>query len=251
MHFVILAGICGDFTSWGPCVVTLIRMDLQLKERVILVVGGHGLLGSAVVKRLRAEGAIAIPASRNSTDGVVMDAMSDESVDAAVASVIAEHGRIDGLVMTAATVPTITDPKLHSEPSRVLDGIDTKAMTFLRVANAVLPSMTAAGYGRVVGVSGQNASLTANMTGSLRNAALIIASKHLADQVAGTGVTVNAISPGVITHTPIPDVQMGSSGQSSPDEIADLIAFLISPLSRPLSGESIAVGHRLRGMTGL
>ena len=86
-------------------------MDLQLKERVILVVGGHGLLGSAVVKRLRAEGAIAIPASRNSTDGVVMDAMSDESVDAAVASVIAEHGRIDGLVMTAATVPRPASPR--------------------------------------------------------------------------------------------------------------------------------------------
>lgn len=180
-----------------------------------------------------------------------MDATSDESVNAGVAKVMAEHGRIDGLVMTAATVPSITDPVLNSEPARVLDGIDTKAMTFVRITNAVLPHMTAAGYGRVVGVSGQNASLTANMTGSIRNAALIIASKHLADAVAGTGVTVNAISPGVVTHEPVADVVMGSSGQSSPEEIADFIAFLISPLSRPISGESIAVGHRLRGMTGL
>ena len=147
-------------------------MDLQLKARVILVVGGHGLVGSAVVKRLRAEGAIAIPASRSANEGIVMDATSDESVNAGVARVLAEHGRIDGLVMTAATVPTITDPKLNSEPSRVLDGIDTKAMTFIRITNAVLPHMTAAGYGRVVGVSGQNAAYTANMTGSLRNAAL-------------------------------------------------------------------------------
>ncbi|MCB1297926.1 MAG: SDR family oxidoreductase [Microthrixaceae bacterium] len=223
-------------------------MDLQLKARVILVVGGHGLVGSAVVKRLRAEGAIAIPASRSANEGIVMDATSDESVNAGVARVLAEHGRIDGLVMTAATVPTITDPKLNSEPSRVLDGIDTKAMTFIRITNAVLPHMTAAGYGRVVGVSGQNAAYTANMTGSLRNAALIIASKHFADQVAGTGVTVNAISPGVITHDPVDEVHFASSGQSSPDEIADLIAFLISPLSRPISGETIAVGHRTLGM---
>lgn len=55
-------------------------MDLQLKERVVLVVGGYGLVGTAVVKRLRAEGAVAVPASRSAKDGIVMDATSDESV---------------------------------------------------------------------------------------------------------------------------------------------------------------------------
>jgi hypothetical protein len=42
-------------------------------------------------------------------------------------------------------------------------------------------------------------------------------------------------------------VEHGRGGQSSPSQIADLVAFLASPLSA-LSGESIAIGHRLRGV---
>jgi hypothetical protein len=54
-------------------------------------------------------------------------------------------------------------------------------------------SWPGAGYGRIVGVSGQNAFLTGNVTGSVRNAVLIIAAKNLADRVAGSGVTVNTV----------------------------------------------------------
>ena len=45
-------------------------------------------------------------------------------------------------------------------------------------------------------------------------------------------------------------MQPGTPGQSSPQQIADLIAFLGSPLSA-VSGESIAIGHRMRGVTAL
>ena len=226
-------------------------MDLQLQDRVVLVVGGHGLIGSAVVQRLRGEGAVAIPASRHAPDGLVMDAASDESVVTALSQVTAEHGRIDGLVVAAAPSAQTLDPTRNSDPDQVLDAVNGKALTFLRVANVTLPLMVAAGYGRVVGVSGQNAFVTGNITGSIRNAALIIAAKNLADAVAGTGVTVNSVSPGIVTAEPSREVQIGGGGQASPEEIADLIAFLVSPLSGSISGESIAVGHRLRGATGL
>jgi NAD(P)-dependent dehydrogenase (short-subunit alcohol dehydrogenase family) len=121
----------------------------------------------------------------------------------------------------------------------------------LRVANAAIPEMRAAGYGRIVGISGQNAFLTGNLAGSVRNAALIIAAKNLADALAGTGVTVNAVSPGTVVEQPSADVEHGRSGQCRPADIADLTAFLVSPLSGAISGESIAVGHRVRGATHL
>lgn len=108
-------------------------MDLQLHERVILVVGVTGLIGSAVVDLLRGRG---------------------------------------------------------GDPRAGLGAIEAKAMTVLRVANAVVPTLTEAGFGRVVGVSGQNALLTGNLTGSVRNAALIIAAKNLADASAGTGEAI-------------------------------------------------------------
>jgi NAD(P)-dependent dehydrogenase (short-subunit alcohol dehydrogenase family) len=106
--------------------------------------------------------------------------------------------------------------------------------------------MRKAGYGRIVGISGQNAFLTGNVTGSIRNAALIIAAKNLADELAGTGVSVNTVSPGIVSDDPASAVEAGKPGESSPEQIADLVAFLISPLSA-ISGESIAIRHRVRG----
>lgn len=226
-------------------------MDLELAGRVVLVVGGNGLIGSAAAARLAGEGATVIVGSRSGPDGVRMDATDDASVDAAVAAVLAEHGRLDGLVVTAAPSARTLDPARHADPAQVVAAVDVKAMAFLRVANAVLPTMVEAGFGRVVGVSGQNAFVTGNVTGAVRNAALIIVAKNLADAVAGSGVTVNTVSPGVVTATPSNEVRHGVPGESSPEQIADVIAFLISPRSAAVSGESIATGHRVRGVVSL
>jgi NAD(P)-dependent dehydrogenase (short-subunit alcohol dehydrogenase family) len=106
--------------------------------------------------------------------------------------------------------------------------------------------MRAAGFGRIVGISGQNAFITGNIAGSIRNAALIIAAKNLADELAGTGVAVTTVSPGIVSEHPAIAVDAGKGGESSPGQIADLVTFLLSPLAA-VSGESIAVGHRVRG----
>lgn len=226
-------------------------MDLQLAERVILVVGGGGLIGSSVVDLLRKEGAIAISASRNTRDGLRMDASDEASVSAAVATVLERHGRIDGLVVTAAPAAGTLDPESDSDPAQILMALDAKALTFLRVAKAVLPAMTDLGYGRIVGVSGQNAFLTSSMTGSMRNAAMIIAAKNLADMAAGSGVTVNTVSPGLVGTTVSTVVEHGKPGASTPTDVANLILYLLSPLAGAVSGESVAVGHRVRGVTVL
>ncbi|MEH0111310.1 SDR family NAD(P)-dependent oxidoreductase [Tersicoccus sp. MR15.9] len=225
-------------------------MDLQLRDRVILVVGATGLIGSAVVDTLRTEGATVVPASRHLDDGLTLDAADDASVSDGIAAVLAEHGRLDGLVVAASPAAQTLDPDRHADPAQVIGAIDAKAMTFLRVANAVLPTMTQAGFGRIVGVSGQNALLTGNLTGSVRNAALIIAAKNLADASAGTGVAVNTVNPGTVDVEPNTEVEPGRGGESSPTQIADLIAFLLSPRSA-VSGEAVAVGHRVRGVTSM
>jgi len=224
-------------------------MDLKLGGHVVLVVGGSGLIGRAVVEQLRAEGATVVAASRHAVNGITLDAEDSVSVTAAVEQVVEQHGRLDALVVAAAPSAQTLDAARHADPDQVLAAIDAKAMSFLRVANAALPVMTRAGYGRIVGVSGQNAFLTGNVTGSVRNAALIIAAKNLADSVAGSGVTVNTVSPGAVVASPTSEVEVGRGGESSPEQIADLIAFLVSPRSAAVSGESIAIGHRVRGVT--
>lgn len=216
----------------------------------MLVVGGAGFIGSAVVERLREEGAEAVVASRRPGTGIEMDARDDASVRAGVARVLHEHGRLDAVVVTAAPSARTLDPDRRNDPEQVADAIDGKALSFLRVANEVLPAMQAAGFGRIVGISGQNAWLTGNLTGAVRNAALIVAAKNLADQVAGSGVLINVVNPGHVNEVPATEVGVGQGGESSPSQIADLVAFLVSPRSA-VSGESIAIGHRVRGVTTL
>jgi hypothetical protein len=53
-----------------------------------------------------------------------------------------------------------------------------------------------------------------------------------------------------VSKTPATAVEPGKYGDSSPSQIADLVTFLISPLSA-VSGESIAIGHRVRGAISL
>jgi NAD(P)-dependent dehydrogenase (short-subunit alcohol dehydrogenase family) len=218
---------------------------------VVLVVGGTGFIGRAVVARLREEGATAIAASRQAEEGITLDAQDPDSVTAAVNGVLERYGRLDALVVAAAPSARTLDASRHADPEQVLSAIDAKAMSFLRLANAALPIMNGAGYGRIVGVSGQNALLTGNVTGSVRNAALIIAAKNLADTVAGSGITINTISPGTVSDTPSAEVETGRPGESSPGQIADLVAFLVSPRAGAISGESIAIGHRVRGVTSM
>src|ERR1700712_3053564 len=226
-------------------------MDLQLRDRVVLVVGGAGFIGSAVVDRAREEGATVVVASRNPGEGgLELDGRDPESVRTAIDEVLQQHGRIDAVVITAAPSLGTLDPALSNDPDQVADAVAGKALTFLRVANAVLPVMREAAYGRVVGIAGQAAVLTGNLAGAVRNTALIVAAKNLADEYAGTGVGVNVVNPGYVTEHPAPEVTQGQGGQSSPAQIADLVTFLISPRN-VVSGESIAIGHRVLGVTSL
>ncbi|RKR75773.1 SDR family NAD(P)-dependent oxidoreductase [Frondihabitans australicus] len=235
-------------------------MDLQLTGRVALVVGGAGYIGSAITTRLRAEGATTIVASRRPGEGqsgegapgerVVLDTSDPASVSAAIDEVLAAHGRIDALIVTAAPSAQTLDPAKHADPEQALEAINGKAMGFLRVANAVLPSMSERGFGRVVVLSGQNAYIASSITASVRNGATNIIAKNLADSLAGSGVQVNVVNPGVVADDPKGDVDLARGGESSPTQIADLVAFLCSPLSA-LSGESISIAHRMRGIVTL
>ncbi|CAN5238444.1 SDR family oxidoreductase [soil metagenome] len=239
-------------------------MQLGLQGIVALVVGGAGTVGAAVANALHAEGAVVVLAGRteqtlaraaaNLGEGsgfVVLDTRDATSVADGVAWVVATHGPIGIAVNTAAPSARTLDPAKNSEPEQVLEAFDAKALGYLRVANAVIPGMRDAGFGRIINVSGQNAYITGTVTGAVRNSAVIVLSKGLADSLAGTGVTVNVVNPGIVTESPSMDVQVGKGGDSTPAQVAALVTFLASVPGAAISGESIAVGHRVLGSTWL
>ncbi|WP_440709485.1 SDR family NAD(P)-dependent oxidoreductase [Herbiconiux sp. YIM B11900] len=239
-------------------------MDLHLDSKVALVVGGTGLIGSHVAEALAQEGATVVVAARDPerlgalaerlgarVHAHPVDTSDDESVARLVADVLAEHGRIDSLVITSAPSATTLDRSRDRDPAQIIAAVDTKALGFLRVAEAVAPHMVAAGGGRIVGLSGQNARSSASITGSVRNIVLITIAKGLADAYAGTGVGVNVVNPGVVREDASTDAPaVGAAAESTPHQVASLVVYLASPAAAAVSGESIAVGHKLRGIAG-
>lgn len=220
-------------------------MDLQLQDQVILVLGGNGTVGADVVKVLQAEGATPVVASRSSE--LSIDAADDASVRAGIDAVVEKHGGLDGLVVSSAPSAQTLSADKADDPQQVIDAIDGKAITFLRAANAALDVMRKQGYGRVIALSGMNSYVTNSTTASARNASLNVIAKNLADQHAGSGITVNVVSPGYVISDENAEVDR-ANGQTSLREVADTIVFLLSPKMASISGEIISVGHKAKGV---
>ena len=134
--------------------------------------------------------------------------------------------------------------------------MDTKVMGYLRCARALLPSMRRAGWGRIVNVSGLGARRTGDVVGTIRNVAVVALAKNLADELAGTGIAVTTVHPG-LTRTEKVDAMLEARARAegrtvgdveasaaenllmgrlpTAEDVAQVIAFLASP--RSVSGQ--------------
>jgi len=141
--------------------------------------------------------------------------------------------------------------------------MNVKVLGYARCARAVAPHMKAAGWGRIVNISGLAARQTGNAIGSMRNVAVQALTKNLADELGPFGINVTCIHPG-LTWTEFMEENMKRQAESrgetleqarariaqgnsvqkiiTSEDIAALTAFLASPLSIAVNGESIAAG---------
>jgi NAD(P)-dependent dehydrogenase (short-subunit alcohol dehydrogenase family) len=210
--------------------------------RVALVTGGASGIGAASAARLRADGAEVAVFDREPTEGYLSltgDIASSPDVNAAVAKIQAELGRIDILVNSAG-VPgaSLRTVDVSDEEWQRVFAINANGSFYM--CRAVLPGMIERGYGRIVlvaSIAGKEGNPMAAAY-SASKAAVIAMTKAIAKDVAGTGVLVNCIAPAVI-ETPILDglsqhhidymverIPLGRMG--TPAEVAALIAFLAS-----------------------
>ena len=210
--------------------------------RTALVTGGASGIGAAAAARLRASGAEVAVFDREPVEGYVSvtgDISSSTDVNAAVAQVESELGRIDVLVNSAG---------IPGESLRTVDVTDEEWQRVLAInangtfymCRAVLPGMVRRGYGRIVlvaSIAGKEGNPMAAAY-SASKAAVIAMTKAIGKDVAGSGVLVNCIAPAVI-ETPIlaglsqhhvdymvERIPLGRMGRA--DEVAALITFLAS-----------------------
>jgi 3-oxoacyl-[acyl-carrier protein] reductase len=128
--------------------------------------------------------------------------------------------------------------------------INSSLNGFFYVTKAVLKSMVSKRYGRIVNVvslSGLNG-MAGQTNYSASKAAVIGATKSLAQEVAKRNVTVNAVAPGFIKTDmtmDLPEDQIKNiipmQRFGTPDEVADAIAFLASPKASYITGSVLSI----------
>lgn len=182
--------------------------------RVALVTGGSRGLGAEISRQLVKAGLRVLVAARNvdqadevsrSLGGravpLSLDVASPDSVTAAVEYAITRMGRVDVLINNAGVALDGAQRAIGVD-YRLLD---TTLLTNLigpwRMADAVVPHMVRSGYGRIVNVSSNLGSLAGMTQGQepayrVSKAALNALTRILAADLRGTGVLVNAASPG-------------------------------------------------------
>jgi len=214
----------------------------DFEGRVAVVTGGASGIGAATAARLKEGGAEVAVFDREPVEGffsLTGDISSSADVNAGVARVEEELGRIDVLVNSAgvpgesARTTDVTD----EEWQRVL-AINANGSFYM--CRAVLPGMVERGYGRIVlvaSIAGKEGNPMAAAY-SASKAAVIAMTKAIGKDVAGSGVLVNCIAPAVI-ETPILEglsqhhidymverIPLGRMGRA--DEVAALACFLAS-----------------------
>jgi len=237
---------------------------LSLRERIALVTGGSGGIGSAVVRRFQQAGATVVSVDRPgraAPDGAVSLAC-DLADAAAIASMMegfaARFGRLDVLVHGAGVTRDAVVWKMAPED---WDGVMRvnldAAFHLLRGAVPLLRAATDAGVIFVASINGERGKFgQANYAAS--KAGLIGLGRTAARELGAFGIRVNMIAPGMIATeltAQLPEEARLRAREESvlgrlgePDDVARVALFLASPLSRHVTGQVLRVdGGQLIG----
>jgi 3-oxoacyl-[acyl-carrier protein] reductase len=244
----------------------------ELTGRVALVTGAAQGIGAAIAETLHRSGAkvaladvrvdaatetsAAIDPTSTRSVPVEVDVRSRESVECAFETAEAALGPIDILVNNAAI--TAQGSVWEIEPDDWDDVLAVNLRGTLLCSQIAGPAMGRRGFGRIVNLAslaGQQGGTVAGANYAASKAGILVLTKILAKELAGTGVTVNAVVPAAV-RGPVMDaipaerlaalestIPVGRFGE--PAEVAALVAFLCSTDAGYITGAALDINGGL------
>ena len=245
-----------------------------MERRIALVTGGVGGIGTAVCKRLAADGHFvvanyAIPGSEERwlqamaaaglngerTALAFGDVTDFEAMGEMVKRIESEHGAIGILVNCAGITRDSTFRKMTPEQWRAV--LATNLDSVFNVTRHVIDGMIERGWGRIINISSVNAvrGQFGQTNYAAAKAGILGFTKSLAQEVVKKGVTVNAISPGYVQTDMVMAIredvrrqiveQIPAGRLAMPEEVADAVAFLASEKAGYITGTNLSVNGGL------
>ena len=231
----------------------------ELNNRVVIITGAAGNLGSTTAAVFGARGARVVlvdidqqrleEAQKQLPDGVEStvietNLLEQASVDAMAEAVVAKYGTIDIIANIAGGFTM--GPQVHKTSDKEWDFMmDLNVRSIFHTSRAVIPVMQQNGSGRIVNISARAAREGKAKMGAYcaSKAAVITLTESLAAEHKFEGINVNCILPGTI-ETPRNREERPDADHDKwvPTEaLADVILFLCSDASRCVTGAAIPV----------
>ena len=258
-------------------------MDLGLEGKVAIVTGGGRGIGAAIVEGFAREGANGVIADivldvaqelakkigrdRVKVLAVRTDVTKKSDVDNLVSTTLEEFGKIDILVNNAGVARDIMFVDIEEDDWNLVNDVNAKGVYL--VTRAVVPHMIAARYGKIINISsrsGKEGQIGLSHYAASKFAVIGL-TQALAKELGEYDINVNAVCPGILRTSMWEGLLDARSKRQSlpreqlfdgwieqiplkrpqkPEDIANVVLFLSSEVSRNMTGEAINVNGGLR-----
>lgn len=254
-------------------------MNLQINGKTALVTASTAGIGLEIARKLAQEGAEVVITGRKQAklDQAVQDIHA--SGGEVVRGVLADAATAEGAAVLRSAVPEVDilvnnlgiyEIKSFTELSDAdwLRYFETNVLSGVRLAREYFPGMLKRNSGRIIFISSESGLMTpgAMIPYGMSKTAQLAISRGLAELTRGTGVTVNSVLPGPTRSEGIVDFLRSISGNPEataeqleaeffakarpssliqrmiePEEVANLVAYVASPLSSSTNGAALRV----------